>query len=129
MPIDQPVVLDTSVLVALMLGEPGAELVRQSLPKAIVSTVNLAESIEVVSRKGHLTDRSRSLLQRARLEPFDKGQAVLAGDLLCRYRRSNNISLGDACCLALGMSLGAEVLTCDRNWAALQLGIPVRMIR
>ena len=129
MPTDQPVVLDTSVIVALILPEPGAELARPSLRKAAVSAVNLAEAMDVISRKGALTDRSRRILQEARIEPFDKGQAVLAGDLLCKYRRSNNISLGDACCLALGISLGAEVLTCDRNWAALRLGIPVRIIR
>jgi PIN domain nuclease of toxin-antitoxin system len=39
------VVLDASALLALLLGEPGADVVRPTLADAAMSTVNLAEVV------------------------------------------------------------------------------------
>ena len=128
MPSDPRVVLDTSVIVALILGETRAERVRPVLGRSVVSAVNLAEAMEVISRKGQLSERSKELLLSISIEPLDKGQAIVAGALLLAHRRTANLSLGDACCLALGTALGAEVFTWDRNWAEIPMPIAVRII-
>jgi ribonuclease VapC len=39
------------------------------------------------------------------------------------------LSLGDRCCLALGMVEELSVMTADRDWAKLQLGIKINVIR
>ena len=61
-------------------------------------------------------------------QPLTVGQAMLAG-LWRPATRLRSLSLGDRCCLALGLDLGAEVYTTDRAWAGLDLGVRVRVIR
>ncbi len=39
------------------------------------------------------------------------------------------LSLGDAACLATARVLGMPVLTANRAWAALPVGVEVRLIR
>lgn len=43
--------------------------------------------------------------------------------------RALGLSLGDRACLALGLRLDAPVITADRSWAGLRLGIRVKTIR
>lgn len=43
--------------------------------------------------------------------------------------RGLGLSLGDRYCLALGQRLGATVLTADRPWTTLTVGIMVEAIR
>jgi PIN domain nuclease of toxin-antitoxin system len=53
---------------------------------------------------------------------------LMAAGVEERSQRSG-VSLGDKFCLALAEELGWPVLTTDRRWATLQLGIEVRLIR
>ena len=39
------------------------------------------------------------------------------------------LSVGDRCCLALGLLRGNTVITADRLWAKLKLGIQVEVLR
>ena len=94
-----------------------------------MSAVNVAEAVEILSRKGSIREQTRSEILATGIEPLTQDQAFVAGALLSRYRRSNNLSLGDACCLALGMHLHAEVFTCERRWSTIALPISVRVIR
>lgn len=43
--------------------------------------------------------------------------------------RSRGLSLGDRACLALGLRLKLPVITADRSWVGLRLGVTVREIR
>ena len=43
--------------------------------------------------------------------------------------RVQGLSLGDRSCLALGLRLGRPVLTADRGWLAVDVGVSVRLIR
>ena len=60
--------------------------------------------------------------------PFDARQAIIASDLRPSTRHLG-LSLGDRACLALANSLGAPVMTADRAWAALDVGISITVIR
>ena len=83
-----------------------------------------------------MLDRGASLdlvLQRLRRFPFtvatfDQDMAEKAGALRDRTR-DGNVSFADRACLALALENGLPVLTGDREWAKLDLGIEIRLIR
>jgi ribonuclease VapC len=52
----------------------------------------------------------------------------MAGRLWDQTRQAG-LSLGDRACLSLGLRLGVSVLTSDRVWASLGLGISIQVIR
>jgi PIN domain nuclease of toxin-antitoxin system len=113
-----------------MWGEPGGRRVGAVLDGAFASTVSLAE---IAAKMGdHGIDRAQSEMMINELVmpflPFDEAQAVLSG-LLRPITRHRGLSLGDRCCLALAMDRGVGVMTADRAWAGLDLGIPIEVIR
>lgn len=124
-------VLDASAVLALIQGEPGAQVVADQLVGARISAVNLAEVV------GKLYDaevdgrEAVDLLSAAGVvvEPFTSEDALLTGALR-QLPGARSLSLGDRCCLALAArSASAEVLTADRLWSELDLPVVVRLIR
>jgi PIN domain nuclease of toxin-antitoxin system len=124
------VVLDASALLALLGDEPGADAVIDVLPRAIINTVNLAETVGRLADHGMPEPSIREAIQSLGLDvrPFDEEAAWIAGGLRPKTR-SAGLSLGDRACLAMAKSLGLPVLTADRAWADVDAGIDVRLIR
>ena len=60
--------------------------------------------------------------------PFDQELARLTA-LLQAEVRGYGLSFADRACLALGRKLELPVLTADRTWARLRMGVRVRVIR
>lgn len=124
-------VLDASALLALIRGETGADAVEASLPGALMSAVNLAEVVGKIVDLGRDGGAVRPLLAAAGVEvvALTAWDAEVAGALRSD-RLARALSLGDRCCLALGLrSSPAEVITADRAWADLDLPVTVRLIR
>lgn len=123
-------VLDASAVLALLNNEPGAAKVVAALSGASISAVNLAEVAAKLSDYGMTqADIENALGSLAlRILPLDQAGAFASGALR-RPTRGNRLSLGDRCCLALGQTLGETVLTADRAWTTLKLGITVSAIR
>lgn len=124
------VVLDASALLALLNAEPGYRTVEESLSDASVSAVNLAEVISKLSERGMPEAAIRTALEGLGLDvhAFDTATAYIAGALR-PATRGPGLSLGDRACLALGLSLAAPVLTSDKSWKALKVGVKIRVIR
>lgn len=124
------VVLDASALIALLRREPGADRVGAVLDRAWISTVNLAEVVaKGVERGTSLADVTAALAELPiRVEPFTADDAYRSGSLRAATR-SAGLSLGDRCCLALGLRTGFPVLTAEQTWGTLGLAVRIETIR
>ena len=124
------VVLDSSVLIAILKREPYEANLLGRIDGSVMSSVNYAELIKVASDIGmHESTHLRELLGLVgRIEPFTVAQALTSG-LLRTGTLRRGLSLGDRACLALALELGAEVYTADRVWAGLDVGCPIHLIR
>jgi ribonuclease VapC len=122
--------LDASAVLALLNQEPGADLVQEALPRAVISTVNLAEIVTQLTARGMSEAEIRDVLSLLGLEyvPFDEESAIQSG-LLYTVTRAAGLSSGDRACLALARNLNAIAFTADRAWQSLDIGVQVRLIR
>lgn len=110
--------------------EPGAAKVVPLLPRAVMSTVNLAEVVSKLADAGMPEETIQMVIGELGITvvPFDEPLAFSTGFL--RPTTSDyGLSLGDRACLALGKRLHRPVLTADRMWSTLKLGVTIQMIR
>ncbi|HUF86772.1 MAG TPA: type II toxin-antitoxin system VapC family toxin [Thermohalobaculum sp.] len=123
-------VIDASALLAMLQGEPGGDRVVSAMPNAAISTVNISEVVAKLCDKGFDADQTRETLEMLPITvvDFDFAQAIKAGSLR-PPTRAFGLSFGDRACLALALRDSAGVLTTDRAWADLDLGIDVQVIR
>ena len=122
-------VLDASALLCLLHDEKGAGRVAQALSRSVVSAVNLSEAIAKLADAGLSAQRISAALEALQLAvvAFDEEQSTLAGLLRPKTKRAG-LSFGDRACLALGQLRKAMVLTCDKRWSSLDLGIAVEQL-
>ena len=122
--------LDASALLALMLGEPGADAVHAVLSNARISAVNLSEVVAKLQERAVPVDVIADSLAELDLDvvTFDQPQALRAG-LLRQATRAAGLSLGDRACLASAAAVGATAITTDRVWGDLDLGISIKVAR
>jgi PIN domain nuclease of toxin-antitoxin system len=130
------VVVDSSAFLAYLRGEPGADLVAEALASgARMSAVNWAEVLSKVADSGEDPDKFSQLLRdqgvlggALTIQPFEIGHARLTARIQGQTRRFG-LSLGDKACLALGKATGHAILTADKVWPELGLGLEIRLIR
>ena len=125
-------VLDASALLALLLDEPGAELVAEALDTACIGAVNLAEVATVLIRRPMLAEDVRATIESAPVPVLDNDPSLaLEAGLLWPLTKSAGSSLGDRFGLVLARRLGATLLTGDRSLAAISptVGVSSKMIR
>nr|WP_155753024.1 type II toxin-antitoxin system VapC family toxin [Scytonema sp. UIC 10036] len=122
--------MDASAILALLNNEPGSERVISVLTEAAISSVNLSEVIARFADSGMSETEMREVISTLGLEiiHFDAEMAYRAG-ILRPLTRQAGLSFGDRVCLALGQYLGLPILTTDKAWADLELGINVQVIR
>jgi len=124
------IVLDASALLALVFQEAGTAVVEQHLAESCMSTINLAEVLAKVARDDMDVAALREGLERSAIEwvPFGFADAEQAA-LLVPATRAHGLSLGDRACLALAKARNIAVLTGDRAWAKVDVGVEIRLIR
>ncbi len=123
-------IVDSSAVLALLLSEPGSELVGAILYESGISAVNYSEVITILVRRGASPAKAQDLIGNLELDtlPFDEDVAVAAADL-SRLAWSRGLSLGDRACLAHARQLGVPAVTADAAWQDLDTGIAVKVIR
>ena len=105
-------------------------MVPHYLAGAIMSAVNLAEFVQVLRRFDRVPEPYLQIFRDAgmRIVPADSELAILAGELE-RATRRVGLSLGDRFCLALAIATGRAVVTTDRIWQTVDLGVEVILAR
>jgi ribonuclease VapC len=129
-------VLDAFALMAYLQNETGASVVEAALLQH--SFISIINWIEVLSKAGDLGADPKALTQDL------ESQGLLGQDLeivtvtqadalkiaqLRPLTQSLGLSLGDRACIALGLRLELPVLTADRIWTSLDLGVEIQLIR
>ncbi|MDR2348142.1 MAG: PIN domain-containing protein [Bifidobacteriaceae bacterium] len=111
-------VLDASAVLAYLSGEAGADVVGEILESggAHISAANWSEVAQKSLAAGKDWISASALLDSfdVAVDPVTRQDAEWAAG---RWRRGENLSLGDRLCLALAERLGAEALTADSQWA------------
>jgi ribonuclease VapC len=122
-------VLDSSALVAYLRAEPGGAKLAGAIQGALLCSVNLAEAILVLLRKGQTFERARVRVQLSQVQivSFDHALAEATGALMARTRKQG-LSLADCACLALAARENLPALTADGAWRDLDVGIEIRFI-
>jgi PIN domain nuclease of toxin-antitoxin system len=113
-------VLDTSALLALLIGEPGAARIERAVGAgAAVSTLTVQEAVSKLVERGMPEADAAAAVKGAGVAAHDLtvSLAVAAGGMFPKTRH-HGISHGDRACLALGRALGVPVLTADKAWSA-----------
>ncbi len=83
-----------------------------------------------MGRDGHGIEAVQNRLMGLEVEvvAFTESQAEVAS-AMARAARRLGISLADRACMALAIEREIPVLTADRVWALVDLGVEVRLIR
>jgi len=123
-------VLDASALLAALHEEVGSDVVTPLLGDSVMGSVNWSEVIQKSLARGVDVTNLCNDLQALGLMilPFTREDAEIAAALWLDTRKLG-LSLADRACLALGKRLKLSVLTADRVWSKVDIGVPVRVIR
>lgn len=123
------VVLDASAFLAFTKNETGSDFVRQRMFGASMSTVNYAEvqqKIGTTQESSHFID---SVIRNFRIKLVDftvnHARCVAALYPLAKH----GISFADRACIATASLLEFPVVTGDRRWQELELGVEVILFR
>lgn len=124
------IVFDSSAILALLKIESGHEIVSKNLEQAVVSSVNFCEVVTFLSKKTAKQNEMIKFLTETFdcIEDFNIEQAIIAGSFI-KITKDYGLSLGDRACLALAKYKNIPVLTADKSWSKLNLGIKIKLIR
>ena len=123
-----PAVVDASVVLAWLQGEPGADDAEPMLMEGIIGAANWSEVLQKTRQHGAPPGIVGRLLASFGLRVVDvtAEDAERAADL---WRPASPLSLADRLCLALGQRLGSDVATADTTWSDVEDGPRVVLIR
>ncbi len=123
-------VLDASAILCLLNQEIGMEQVTKVLSNSVMSTVNVAEAYSKLYEVGVPNEEINNIFKELTFTiiPFDQIMAHQTGQLR-PLTRAFGLSLGDRACLATAICLNLPVMTTDKVWQKLDIGIDVLCIR
>jgi len=98
--------------------------------QAEIGAVNASEVVAKLVDRGQTPAAAEAALRDTMLpvRAFNLADAMRAGRLRAETR-GRGLSLADRACLAQAAGAGLPVLTADRAWAGLEIGVEVEVIR
>ncbi len=123
-------VVDSSTILALVFREKGSDQLADLVKGSLISAVNLAEVSQKMSESGMTRSDIEAFvwLFNLSVEPLEAAAAIRSG-LLRADSSGLGLSLADCACLDLASSRQARVLTADRAWTTVDVGVEVVLIR
>jgi ribonuclease VapC len=123
-------VIDASALICLVRREQGWQKVAGYGLACVISAVNLMEVGYRLEKHGMPLEEVQAVVvpMIGEVIPFDERQAFLASSIHTRTR-DHGLSLADCACLALGEAERSTVITADKKWTSLGLGLQIIQIR
>ncbi len=124
------VVVDASAALAFLRNEPGGELAPPFLASGMMSAVNYAEVVQRFWRDGQDPEAYLKTLAETGLTivAAEMSVARAAGELERQTKRLG-LSLADRFCLAEALQRKLPVVTTDRPFSELNLGIEIKCLR
>ena len=124
------VILDSSALLAFINQEQGSEIVEKYLPNALMSSINIAEVIAVLSMIDMPEDIITGIIDDLNVEVinFDQEQALQTG-FLRKTTKNDGLSLGDCACISVSSIRNLIIITANKIWAELGLKNDIVLIR
>ncbi|MFN7055753.1 type II toxin-antitoxin system VapC family toxin [Hyphomonas sp.] len=114
------VLVDASVLLAILQQERGWEMASSLASGALISSVNLSEVAARLHERGFSVDESQYLIDQTGVRVLDfSTDHALAAAAMRPLTRAHGLSLADRACLATAQVEGLKVLTADRAWLGL----------
>lgn len=125
------IVFDSSALIMLFAKELGYEKIKQNIKHATMSSVNVAEVYKYCIEVQKLgLDDCQNLIKLCGIKIIDfcDQQALISASII-NHTKQYGLSLGDRACIALATLKNYPILTCDKIWQKVDLGIPIIMAR
>ena len=125
-------VLDASAVLAVLFGEPGAEMVYDAMNASHISVINLSEVFATLLEGGMTFEDAEELVNPLpfRVRTYREGHAWQTAKLR-PLTRHLGLSLGDRACLTCALFARLPILTSDKRMAEANglLDLDIRMIR
>ena len=123
-------VLDASAVLALLNQEPGKERVEALLADSVISAINYCEVLGKLIDAGLSEEDAQESIDLLGIEclDFDLELARLAAALRPTTKKLG-LSLGDRSCLALGIARHSIIVTAERAWGRLKIGMNIDLIQ
>jgi PIN domain nuclease of toxin-antitoxin system len=127
---DDEIVADASAILAALKNERFDKIDPLRVIGSSISAVNFCEVLTRLAADGLTEAQADAALASTdlRVFPFDQQQAGVAAQLWLTTRHAG-LSLGDRACLALGKLRRRPVITADRVWARIDVGVQIILIR
>ena len=123
-------VLDASALVAILRRESGAADVIEWLRGAVVSSVNVAEVLWTMDKRG--ADRNQVEVDLRQMQfrelPFTREDAEIVARLQ-PLTLGSSVGFADRSCMALAFRHGVPAITGDREWLKHDVGVEIKLFR
>jgi len=123
-------VFDSSAVLAALQNESGADVVERLMDDAVISIVNLAEVMTKLAVGGLTREAARRTFDGLGIAvvDFTRDLAEDVGTMILQTK-GHGLSLGDRACLALARREKLPVLTADRAWRDVDVGVRIELIR
>jgi PIN domain nuclease of toxin-antitoxin system len=125
------IVFDASALIALFAKETGYEFIKKHMKEGIISSVNIAEAYKYcIETQGLTEDEAKNLIKLSDIKiiEFTNEQALISAGLI-KKTKQYGLSLGDRACIALAIDGKHSIITCDKIWQQIDVGIKFIMAR
>ena len=126
-------VVDTSVVIAYLLEEPGGDWLDKAVDaESVMSEFNLAEVVRRQMRDGVSPENALRVASTIGLDFVPFNQVIIAEMAkIFPFEKRANLSLADCACLATAKNLRLPALTADKAWAEIagEVGVEVVVVR